>query len=1057
MSKSLDLQKEYQSLYNTALGKAIEPWSPGYEVDLPNIGIIAIREVLQGGMGIVYITFQASKKQLYAIKTYRKKFTWNEEAIRLFKEEAKKWILLGKHPNIVHAYSVEIIEGRPHIFLEYIEGCNLRQWLKSPFLSIENRLDVALQTAHGLEYAFEKSKIVHRDIKPENIMISLEGCAKVTDFGLAIVRPTSSDEQLTEEQSRKQTMVGTPLYMAPEQFTDAENVSTQADIYSFGILLYEMITNTLPFQAENLSLLKELHEKKKPKSPREINSKIPKALDNLVLKCLEKNAKHRFNSFHEIINGLKKIYFDVTRTEYQFRTSTENDSLDDILRNVNSLRNMGYYDEAIHILENSAGSNERMPRLSAEKGITLFKAGNYSESIKYFSDAISLNDNLLKAGKTITLIIDECWYIYYLIQAQKLSGAIEESTVKKESEELIQVAEKILDAFIASEENVDENIFILKALIMRESIFHHPEIEKFFRKAIEINPQNYLSHYHFANFLYDYEKFEQALTEYNEVLVSNPRYFEAMQQIGSIHCHISHPSKAIIHLLQALKVNLRHIESLSLLAQQFILIDDYNSAIDTLSKIIQIDPLNYKAMYELGRIKMLDQDYEHAALSFNFAAKAADQKGLMGDAFSMVALSKYCKNIKEHNKTEIDNEEDVFNRTGISAIEYDGKFLWLGYSPDFLGSGNDGLILSDLHGNLVYRFDSEDGLIQNRINCIKSTNYGIFVGVDGGMNLIDLEKGTIRTFNGRNGLFAKTVNDIACHGESIWIATDNGIFSFYPDSAEFNHYGVRHGLFSSHINCKRLAINDSGDICVCSPSRYDLNFMRLPVYIFKNDEFQTLKPPNIVDFMRRNYGDDAAESYLKQRLPSIIRRLFFDSYRKIRRKEQKATSFFTSHIYDSEEIATMWKNFKPFMKDIELAISVYELACINPDVVINFNMEFIFNFGSKLCVVHPENPTFIGITDFDDSSAITDQSITSVSRLAVSPILFIGLSDGRVYSFNVKDKEKKLILPKIEIDDKELLTMKTSPRTKCTILSIPYKGIFIADDKRGVLKIPLDK
>lgn len=272
-------------------------------------GQYTIDKLRSGGMGVVYIVTDDFSGKRYAVKSLKDEFLTEEDAIRRFEIEAKTWINLDQHANIVQAMLFRVIEGRPLLFLEYIDGTDLDKVMNMqrdfPLTQI---LDWALQVCRGMAYAHSKNVgadqvgLVHRDLKPANLMLTRNGVIKITDFGLAKVT-TSVSSGLT----RKDAGIGTPYYMPPEQIDDAKSVDKRADIYSFGAVLYELLTGNPPFRSESISGLYMQIASKDPDPPSRLNPDVPEALDRIVLRCLEKRRENRYSTFEEVEDELQAV------------------------------------------------------------------------------------------------------------------------------------------------------------------------------------------------------------------------------------------------------------------------------------------------------------------------------------------------------------------------------------------------------------------------------------------------------------------------------------------------------------------------------------------------------------------------------------------------------------------------------------------------------------------------------------------------------------------------------------------------------------------------------
>jgi serine/threonine protein kinase len=362
-------------------------------------------DIHEGGMSLVYVVndhLGEAGRKVVALKTLRSELMRSRVRVGRFAAECRIWTQLGEHPNIVRAHSVELIDGRPYVVLELIQGGDLHRWIGSPRLDLPQALRFGYQFCVGLEHALRQGLHCHRDIKPGNLLVSEKGTLKITDFGLArvceemvAVRPelpdgsiplaepatrqpiiftdprdwvtpdggprgvdaavpaltagaaaagprasafqpakraavpirtlaastlaipsetrdftpstATSDPRLT----RTGAKLGTGPYMAPEQFRDPKSVDVRADIYSFGIVLFEMITGRLPFSGRSMESLDDQHTLCPPGSvvpaiPARY-SKIAGPVDAIVQRCLKKDADDRFRSVAELRQAIKQV------------------------------------------------------------------------------------------------------------------------------------------------------------------------------------------------------------------------------------------------------------------------------------------------------------------------------------------------------------------------------------------------------------------------------------------------------------------------------------------------------------------------------------------------------------------------------------------------------------------------------------------------------------------------------------------------------------------------------------------------------------------------------
>lgn len=255
-----------------------------------------IKTIGEGGMANVYLANDTILDRKVAIKVLRGDLSNDEKFIRRFQREALSVSNLS-HPNIVEVYDVGEEDGQYYIVMEYIEGKTLKQLLKKrETLTLPEVIDIMLQLTDGLAHAHE-SYIIHRDIKPQNIMILDNGLVKITDFGIAMALNAT---QLTQTNS----VMGSVHYLPPEQ-ANGKSATVKSDIYSLGILMYELITGSVPFKGDNAVEIALKHMKEKIPSIRKQNPTIPQSVENIVIKATAKNPRNRYDSVKEMHDDLE--------------------------------------------------------------------------------------------------------------------------------------------------------------------------------------------------------------------------------------------------------------------------------------------------------------------------------------------------------------------------------------------------------------------------------------------------------------------------------------------------------------------------------------------------------------------------------------------------------------------------------------------------------------------------------------------------------------------------------------------------------------------------------
>ncbi|GMU56985.1 MAG: hypothetical protein AMXMBFR33_61310 [Candidatus Xenobia bacterium] len=365
-----------------------------------------VYRVLQGGLGRVYITFDLRDKVPLAIKTFQAEQR-DAEVLERFRQEAYTWIKVGSHPNLVRAHYFLPLGEELLLFLEYVDGGDLSDLIGTRELrKPERALRLALEFCDGMTHAASMGLRVHRDIKPANCMLTRDGQLKITDFGLAKVSEPSSRQNQAMGNYLQQlgqgratappdvsltgagSMMGTCTHMPPEQWTDAANVDTRADVYSFGVMLFQMLTGQLPFQGDNPMTLAYQHFSLAP--PRYQGDE---QLDALLQACLAKKLADRPSDFAAVRQRLEGIYARLTGQPAPQPPMPDSFDVSELDNRAVCLLSLGHREEALELLDHCLQTHPQRRELWMHKGHALVQMGQPRPALECLERGLTMRED----------------------------------------------------------------------------------------------------------------------------------------------------------------------------------------------------------------------------------------------------------------------------------------------------------------------------------------------------------------------------------------------------------------------------------------------------------------------------------------------------------------------------------------------------------------------------------------------------------------------------------------------------------------------------------------
>ncbi|MGB9754809.1 MAG: protein kinase [Roseiflexus castenholzii] len=498
-----------------------------------------VQQVRRGYMGVVYIAYDRQRRRRVVLKTYQTKYIWDEAAIRRFNAEAELWIRLGSHPNIVCAYDIHTYMGRPHVVAEYVHGGPLRALVGR--ISPQEAVDYGIQICRGMQHAVERLNLVHRDLKPDNIMISFDGRAKVTDFGLSkVLRPwqTLFDAVPVEMQSRASVRAafstsglgGTLPYMAPELFNGAA-ASVWSDIYAFGVTLYELFVGRLPFDAQRDDTLIRLIRSAPPPDPRLLAPNTPPDAAAIVMRCLAKRPVERFQSFAELETALQQVREALVGSPFPCESAFDD------------------RDEAEHW---------------KERGLAHMNMGEYKEAIRCFKRTVELDQDQPDGWNLIARCSLQLWLYHEALQAvdeglRRAVSRTEFAHLYGARGDIFATMQKPVDALAAYDKALSYTptapaLWRSKGVLLQR-LGEMAQAQEYLEKAIQLDPSDAVARRHLGDVLCAGGRHKSAANSYAEALKLDPRSVDGWVRYGNCLLHLARLEEAKHAFEKALQID----------------------------------------------------------------------------------------------------------------------------------------------------------------------------------------------------------------------------------------------------------------------------------------------------------------------------------------------------------------------------------------------------------------------------------------------------------------------------------------------------------------------
>ena len=596
----------------------------------------------EGGMWVVYKAQDTKLDRIVALKFLPKHLLCDEEAKTRFAHEAKAASALD-HQNIATIYEIDEVEGECFISMAYIEGKSLKELIKEKTLSIEEILNISTQIAEGLNAAHKKG-VIHRDVKSDNVMITPEGVAKITDFGLAKLKDVPG---LTVSG----TVLGTLEYMSPEQ-AQGLPLDSRSDIFSFGVVMYEMITGQMPFKGEHPAALIYSILTETPEPLARFKAGIPDKLQKIIDKALEKEIQTRYQHIDELLADLKRLQKDQDlwyKKEAETKLKLEESKKPSIA--VMYLENMSGRMEDDYFV---AGMTEDIItdlcsiggiRVLSRSDVLPFRGQqiNIKETGKKLSVDFVLEGSVRKADNQLRINVqliktadgfhvwaerfDEELKNVFDLQAEVARKIARALRVKLQPSEIIQMEKKPTFSVQAYDYYLQGRDYYWKA--------GKKEVEfaiKLYEKALEIDPDYALAYAGLADaYVYKYEAYydrslhilDEAEGASQKALKIDPESPEAHRSLGRVFMFKKMTEGAIKEFKEAIYLRPNFYEACRVLGWIYEELKNYEEAIRWARKALEIRPTDPEAFLLVGITYYDQQLYDLALEAFYKAVDVA--------------------------------------------------------------------------------------------------------------------------------------------------------------------------------------------------------------------------------------------------------------------------------------------------------------------------------------------------------------------------------------------------------------------------------------------------
>lgn len=609
--------------------------------------------VLQGGLGRVYLVYDHALGEPFAVKTF---LLDEPEVVERFLVESTLWARLDRHAHIVAMDSFKVINGRPHLFLELVDGGDLSGWIGTERLDLTTVLRLGMQFCDGMTHAYDHGLEAHRDIKPQNCLLTSSGDhLKITDFGLArVAKKPAPDERafshwISEllqgrtdapppsdpKRTRPGQALGTAAYMAPEQWRDAASADRRADVYSFGVMLYEMLVGKLPFWSESHFTLCYQHC---CAAPPQLPPELPEALDALVLSCLAKLPEQRPADFRPIRARLAALYAQRTgKPAPEPVTGPVLDALE-LCNKGASLLNMGRLEEGLAVLDRSLARRDDLAHAWVNRALGLRLLGRPKEAVQACDRAIhcgELSDAWAELGTNLALLGDEraesCFRRGLELNAYNPNVWHNLGVYQAGRGNLADAVECLRRALTLKPHDAEPWVVLGMAYFNQGKL---SEAEASLRNCLAHHPRHARGWSYLGMCLWEQGRREESGPCYQRALEEEPRLGSAWLGLARCTVHARHYAEALPMLERSLQLEPGEPMAWHVLGTCLVMLGRNSEAIAPLERAVELDPSDAEGWFVLGQL------YLHAS-RLQEAQRAVHRGALLGHPRAAELLTRF--------------------------------------------------------------------------------------------------------------------------------------------------------------------------------------------------------------------------------------------------------------------------------------------------------------------------------------------------------------------------------------------------------------------------------